>query len=85
MVTGDEAFVQAVREDWRTAAITDAERAMLIHVEKLTRTPAAMTREDVEALRDAGYDDTAILQIHTIAGFFAYVNRMADGLGVGRP
>jgi uncharacterized protein YciW len=58
---------------------------MLAYVEKLTLTPARMEREDVEALRAAGFDDRAILQIAQITGFFAYFNRVADGLGVGKP
>jgi len=35
-------------------------------------------------LRAAGFDDTAILQINLIASWFNYINRVADGLGVGR-
>jgi len=32
-----------------------------------------------------GFEDTAILQINLIASWFNYINRVADGLGVGRP
>jgi alkylhydroperoxidase family enzyme len=38
----------------------------------------------MDALRAVGFDDTAILQITLIASFFNYINRVADGLGVGR-
>ena len=58
---------------------------MLDYTAKLTRTPGDMTRQDVEALREAGFDDRAILQINLIASYFNYINRVADGLGVGRP
>ncbi len=57
---------------------------MLDYAAKLTLTPARMTREDVQRLREHGFDDTAILQINLIASFFNYVNRVADGLGIGR-
>jgi uncharacterized protein YciW len=57
---------------------------MLAYVDQLTRAPATMEKTNVERLREAGFDDTAILQIAAIAAFFAYVNRIADGLGVGR-
>jgi alkylhydroperoxidase family enzyme len=57
---------------------------MLAYVEKLTLTPAEVERADVEALRAAGFDDRAVLQIAQITSFFAYLNRMADGLGVGK-
>ncbi|MEO2185254.1 MAG: peroxidase-related enzyme, partial [bacterium] len=41
-----------------------------------------MIAEDVERLRDKGYKDRAILDINQIVAYFAYVNRIADGLGV---
>jgi uncharacterized peroxidase-related enzyme len=61
---------------------TEADRRMLDFAVKLTREPRSMTREDVEALRAAGFSDTAIHDIVQIAGFFAYYNRLADGLGI---
>lgn len=57
---------------------------MLGYVEKLTREPAHVQREDLDALRANGFDDTAILQVNLIASWFNYINRVADGLGVGR-
>jgi uncharacterized peroxidase-related enzyme len=84
MVTLDDELVAALRRDWRTAPISDRERVMLEYVEKLTLHPATVGRADVDALRDAGFDDRGILQIACITGFFAYVNRIADGIGVGR-
>ena len=57
---------------------------MLDYAAKLTRDPAAMSRADVEKLRAVGFDDQAILQINLIASYFNYVNRVAEGLGVGR-
>jgi uncharacterized peroxidase-related enzyme len=85
LVTLDDSLIEALRADWRSAALAPEERAMLEYVEKLTLTPARVQREDVEALRAAGFDDRGILQIAQITSFFAYFNRMADGLGVGRP
>ena len=58
---------------------------MLDYAAKLTRTPGDMTRADVEALGAVGFDDQGILQINLIASYFNYINRVADGLGVGRP
>ncbi|MDE2207540.1 MAG: hypothetical protein KGK12_12985 [Armatimonadetes bacterium] len=56
---------------------------MLKYTEKLTARPGDMQQSDVEALRAAGYDDVAILQINLIASWFNYINRVADGLGIG--
>ena len=83
-VTHDEALSEAIRRDWRSAAITPAERVMLGYAEKLTKDPQSIAKSDLDALRATGFDDRAILQINLIASFFNYVNRVADGLGVGR-
>jgi alkylhydroperoxidase family enzyme len=55
---------------------------MLSYVEKLTRTPGEMVEADVLALRNAGFTDRDILDICTTTAYYAYVNRIADGLGV---
>jgi uncharacterized peroxidase-related enzyme len=81
----DEELAAALRRDYTQAELTPADRAMLDYAAKLTRTPAQVSREDVEGLRAAGFDDRAVLQINLIASWFNYVNRVADGLGVGRP
>ncbi len=41
-----------------------------------------MTEADVLALRTAGFDDRAIHDGCAIVAYFAFVNRIADGLGV---
>lgn len=58
---------------------------MLDHVVKLTEGAYRTTPADLERLRQVGFDDRAILQITLIASWFNYINRVADGLGVGRP
>lgn len=55
---------------------------MLDYAAKLTREPWAMEAADVERLRDAGFDDTGILDVCQVVSYYNYVNRLADGLGV---
>lgn len=55
---------------------------MLDYAVKLTRDPGGMTAADAEALREAGFDDAAVLDICQVTAYYAYVNRLADGLGV---
>jgi uncharacterized peroxidase-related enzyme len=55
---------------------------MLDYADKLTRAPWTMTPADVEALRRVGFGDAAVLDIAQVTAYFAYVNRLADGLGV---
>lgn len=68
--------------DYRKATITPSDRAMLDYAAKLTLTPWEMEETDVERLRTAGFDDPAILDLAQITGYYAFVNRLADGLGV---
>ncbi|SVD37653.1 uncharacterized protein METZ01_LOCUS390507 [marine metagenome] len=55
---------------------------MLNYAAKLTERPADIFAKDIEQLRDVGFKDRAILDINQIVAYFAYVNRIADGLGV---
>jgi uncharacterized peroxidase-related enzyme len=83
-VTLDEALVDALRRDYTTAPISEAERAMLDYVVQLTKDATRITPEHHDGLRAIGFDERAILQITLIAAWFNYINRVADALGVGR-
>lgn len=48
----------------------------------LTHRPAAMTRDDLAPLRAAGLDDAEILDANQVTAYYAYANRLVDGLGV---
>ena len=74
-----------MKRDWRTAALSERERAICAYAEKLTRSPWELTRADLEPLRAQGLSDRGVLQVNLIASWFNYINRVADGLGVGRP
>ena len=71
-----------MEEDWRTAGLSPKRAAMLAYAVKLTRTPAAVSDVDVEALRSAGFSDRDILDIVEVVAYYAYANRIADGLGI---
>ena len=81
-LTNDEALVAQLKKDFRQAAIAEKDRAMLEYAVKLTLEPWHMKREDVEQLRAAGFADADILDINQVSGYYAFVNRLADGLGV---
>lgn len=78
----DDALVAHLIEDYRAAPLDPADCAMLDYAAKLTLTPAEMRRTDVDALRSAGFSDRDVLDINQITAYYAYVNRVADGLGV---
>lgn len=62
--------------------LTAREQALIRYGDTLTKTPAAIRRADIESLRQAGLDDLAIHDACAIVAYFAFVNRIADGLGV---
>ncbi len=81
-MTKDDTLIKALQTDYRQADLTPANRAMLDYAYKLTLTPWAMTETDVHTLREQGFSDRAILDINQVTAYYAYVNRLADGLGV---
>jgi uncharacterized peroxidase-related enzyme len=80
----DKSLVEALEKDYATAPISPQDRVMLDYVIKLTKDATRCSPRDIEALRQAGFDDRGILQITLIASWFNYINRVADALGVGR-
>ncbi|MCA1708432.1 MAG: peroxidase [Actinobacteria bacterium] len=78
----DDEIVSRIEEDFRSAGLESRRVAMLEYAEKLTLTPKEMDRSDVDKLRSAGFADGDILALAEVTGYYAYVNRIADGLGV---
>lgn len=76
--------MHAIASDWRAAKLDEADRALCAYAEKLTLRPTEMDETDVQGLRSAGWDDAAIHDATQVIGFFNYINRVADALGVER-
>lgn len=75
-------LVDQIVADFRRASIKAKDRTMLEYAVKLTLEPWNMVKADVEKLRQSGFADSEILDINQITGYFAFVNRLANGLGV---
>jgi uncharacterized peroxidase-related enzyme len=80
-VAGDEQ-VRAVQDDYRAAGLPPREVALLDYAVKLTRDPRAVGRGDLDALREAGYTDEQLVDAVQCIGYFNFINRVLDGLGV---
>lgn len=78
----NDELVKQLERDYTQAELSSTDRSMLDYSAKLTRTPQSMVEGDVLQLREAGFNDRAILDIAQIVAYYAYVNRIADGLGV---
>jgi len=82
-VSRDDALAAAAMcGRWQEAALDEPTRALCRHALRLTRDPAAIGEADRAALRDAGFDDRAVLDLTLVVAYFAFVNRLASGLGV---
>jgi uncharacterized peroxidase-related enzyme len=81
-LTKNDSLVEQLKTDFRKAVITEHDRLMLEYAWKLTLEPWAMVEADVGNLRQAGFSDRDILDMNMVAGYFAFANRLADGLGV---
>ena len=55
---------------------------MLNFAVKLTNEPKNMEIQDIYKLREVNFSDRAILDIVEVTAYYAYANRLADGLGV---
>ncbi len=83
---GDEARAVAIEAALRAGtpqqAFAGLELAMLEYAAKLTREPGHMEPSDVARMRSLGADDGQILEVNQVCGYFNYVNRLLNGLGV---
>lgn len=75
-------LVDAVVKDYRSAPISEPEKALLAYLEKLTLTPSATAAKDVAQLHQAGWSDEAIYDAVTVCALFNFYNRWVDGSGV---
>ena len=71
-----------MKSDYTLADISSKQMAMLNYAAKLTERPEDVFARDIDLLREVGFKDRSILDINQIVAYYAYVNRIADGLGV---
>jgi len=68
--------------DYRQADLPPRERALCDYAVKMTLTPGNLNEGDIEALRAHAWSDEQIACAVQVIGYFNYINRLADGLGV---
>jgi len=62
--------------------LTPAERVLLDYAGLITNAASRSTAEDVQKLRDAGWNDDQISEAVYVTALFAFFNRVADAFGV---
>ncbi|MDE2943873.1 MAG: peroxidase [Gemmatimonadota bacterium] len=78
----NERLIAALATDHATAELDEADRAMLDYAAQLTLAPGGEHGSAVDGLKAHGFDDRAIHDICAVTAYYAFVNRIADGLGV---
>jgi alkylhydroperoxidase family enzyme len=73
--------MRQIREDYRTAQISERLRAMLGLLEIFTLHPEQMSAETVRAVMNAGVSKEAIRDAFYVAYLFNTYDRLADTLG----
>jgi len=77
-----DAIEKALHANTPETVFKGAELALMHYAHKLTVSAGSMDSSDVAMLKDAGLDDGQILEANQIIGYFNYVNRLLNGLGV---
>ena len=74
--------VEKIKADYREAGLSATDAVILDFAVKLTLNPTSMKASDLDGLRQEGFSDVALLEIVHITGYFNYINRLADALGI---
>ena len=77
-----EALARDVARDYRGANLAARDRVLLDFAVAVTCEPAERTADDVERLREYGFDDAGVLRAVEVTGYYNYVNRVVLALGV---
>ena len=68
--------------DYRKANLSPRERALCDFAVKLTTLAAETDQADIDILRAQGLSDTDISDAIHVIGYFNYITRVADGVGI---
>jgi len=71
-----------VLDDYETAPIGAAEKALFRFIEKLNRNAPPIAPRDVDAVKAAGWTDEAVYDAITVCALFNFYNKWIDGTGV---
>lgn len=78
--SGDPSLGELMVMNYRVAELEPRQRAMLDFAHKLTVSPAEITEDDRQVLRNAGFSERGIWDIANVAGFYNMTNRVASAV-----
>lgn len=77
----DEQRIEQLKQDFRNCDLTDKELALAEYAWEMTRNPSGIHQQNIERLKELGWNDRAILDAAMVVSYFNFVNRMVLGLG----
>ena len=77
-----DAIRSALEDEELAAAFDGKELAGLNYARMLTVDPTAVDAQDIDDLRESGFDDGEVLELNQVSAYFAYANRTVLGLGI---
>lgn len=80
--TKDPVLVDRLAVNYRHVDLDPADRVMLDFAVKLTRAPNECGQDDLERLREAGFEDKDILHLVEVTAIFNYNVRLATATGL---
>jgi alkylhydroperoxidase family enzyme len=81
----DQALIEAILDDWRTAPVDEKLRTTLAFLETLTLVPDEVSPEQIRAMRRAGVSDEGIEEAIAVCAVFNVADRVADSFGYVPP
>jgi len=81
-LTGDEHLGGEFATTWPTYDLDGKTRALLSYAKKLTQEPDMIEDEDVQALREAGWDEDGIYEATALISYFNFSGRMEAASGL---
>lgn len=75
-------LAQQIALDYRKAAIEPNEKALCDYAVKLSLDPQNMSEDDLDTLRENGFNDEAIVVTTQVVSYFNYQTRIGNALGV---
>jgi len=79
---GSRSLVTAVLRDYRTAPISDREKALFAFIEKVNKESSRLRMGDVEEVKAAGWSEEALYDAITVCALFNFYNKWIDATGV---
>ena len=69
-------------EDFRTAPISEREKALFAFLERMNRESPLLRQDDIDAVLEAGWTQEELYDAITVCALFNFYNKWIDATGV---